>query len=275
MAAVTTAADIKLRVWDGKGLQALWLPASNGSLTAATATSGHFSNSFNPNSIGSTLPGTIVGFQLPNTTDDLRALFVEGNHAAADGMWLARFYRFGTGALSTTGDRLTHDSTFTRLRRTVFGTANTNIPLIPVIYITAATATTAPTYTVTYVDQDGNSVTSPNNVCPAAVTAAQGLYNIIMNENDHAVLDITQLNVSVAATAGTFSLYGVELIAPINTLNVGAHSYADLLYGGMGLNWLQPATPDSGVVTSALGIYCTSNLGTGATPIRLLGFNNT
>lgn len=276
MAAATGSADIKLRIWDGLGIEQLWLPLSNGTITAAAAASGFFTNSLNPNAIGSTLPTTIQGFPLPNTTNDLRLTMAETAHNATDSFWLARFYRFGNATLTATGNRLTHDGTFTRLRRTVFGTANTAINLIPVMYITTATAAAAAVFTMTYADQDGVSTTGPNNTLPAAATAAQGLYNILMDVTDYAVLDVTAITLSGSTpSAGACDIYGVELLAPFNSVIAGAHSYVDLLFSGLTLPHLQPAVPDSGSVTSFLAVYCPSNLSTGVCPIRVQGFDNT
>jgi len=275
MAAATGSADIKLRIYDGLGLEQMWFPLSNGTLTAAAAASGFFTNSLNPNVIGSTLPGTIVGFQLPPSTNDLRLTFAETAHNATDSFWLARFYRFGTCTLTATGNRLTHDGTFTRLQRTVFGTANTAINLIPVMYITTATATAAAVFTMTYADQDGVSTTGPNNTLPAAITAVQGLYNILMDVADYAVLDVTAITLSGSTpSAGACSIFGVELLAPINSVIAGTQGYTDLLFSGLSLPQLQPATPDAGSVTSFLAVYCPSNLSTGVCTIRVQGFDN-
>ncbi len=277
MAAVTTSEEIKLRIWDGLGLEQYWFPLSNGTLTAAVAASGFFTNSLNPNVLGTTLPTTLVGFQLPPSTNDLRLTFVETAHSATDAFWLARFYRIGTCTLTATGNRLTHDGTFTRLRRTVFGTANTAINMIPLMYLTAATSANLLNYTMTYVDQDGNTgITSPNNTAPAAATNAQGLYNIMMDTSDYAVLDITAITVSGSAPAtGTCDIYGAELLAPINSVITGTQGYTDLTFSNLSLSQLQPASPDAGSVTSFLTIYCPSNLSSGVCPIRVQGFDNT
>jgi hypothetical protein len=276
MAAATTGVNIKQRIFDGKGVRQNWAISSNGSLTAAGSTSGHFSNSLNCNALGTTHPGTLVGFPLPNTTDQLRLTYCEGIPNGSEGYWLGYYYRFGTATLnSTVGNRFTHDSTFTRLRRTRFGTANSNINLIPLIYVTAASSVTQATYTMTYADQGGTSTVSPNNLLPAAATNAQGLYNVILDNADCAVLDVTAITCSVATTGGTISVYGFEPLALVSSPAAnGMFSVQDQLYGGLALSELLPATTDAGSVTSFLGVLGTSGLASAGGFLNAVGFNN-
>lgn len=275
MPPVTGIVDIKRRMVQGKGFHQVWLPATNATPTAANAASGHFGNTINPGSVGTTMPGTMVGFPIPNTTDDLRGVCCVSYCSAVESMWLGYFYRFGTADLtSTSGNRLTHDGTFTRLRRTVFGTANTNIGLIPVLQVLTASSVTVCSYTITYNDQDGVSTTSPTNQLPAAATNNAGTYNLILDEADCNVLDITALNVSVATTGGTAALWGFEPLMKVSAPGVGMGSYDDALYGGLRLPPFRPATPDSGSVTSVLGFLCPTTLITTVAPLYVMGVNN-
>jgi len=55
--------------------------------------------------------------QIPPGTNDIRMSFLEASRNGASAFWVGWFYRFGTADLTATGQRLTHDSTFTRIRK--------------------------------------------------------------------------------------------------------------------------------------------------------------
>lgn len=276
MAAITSGADAKLRFFDGKGTCLPITTLATGTVTAANADSGHITGGFVMNAIGTTYPGTLVGLQTQNTTDDLRGMAFEMTSAGIFGGWLGYFYRFGTANLtSTVGNRLTHDGTFTRVQRTRFGTASSNVPLIPILYVTTASTTTQCIYTFDYVDQDGNSATSGNNRLPAAATNAQTACFMKMLAADTGVLDITAVTVSTATTAGVASIYGFEPLMPCNTAVAGLQSYKDGLYGALNLPEIRPAAANSGSFTQALlGILNTRQSNSASYGV-LYGFNNT
>jgi hypothetical protein len=277
VSAITDIADLKQRLLTGKGMLRPLLAATNGVLTLANATSGHFTLSLNPNHVGTTAPGTLQSFLVPDGTSQMRVVAKEASMGTIDDTWLGHFYLLGTVDLtSTSGNRFTHSSTFTRVRRTRFGTADSPISLLPLLYLTAASSTTVAQYTMTYVNQNGDAVTGAVvNALPNAVTNVQALYNIMLDDGHTAVLDVTAITVSTATTGATANLYGFEPLIPAFCPFAGAISYTDAIYGGLSMSHLRPATPDAGAVTSFLGLLAVNNLGSSLTVGLALGVNNT
>lgn len=274
---VANITDVRRRIAQGKGAYIPLITLGNGSLTTATATSGHFTNSLNVNSIGSTYPTTLTGFDaLFNESSVLAAQLLGSSSAIEHGMF-GIFYQIGTFSIS--GASFTHSGTFTRLRRTVFGQANTAIPYIPVYYVTTAVsgASSAPTFTFTYVDQDGNTgETSITNTLPATAVNAQSCYNMMPKTSDSAVLDITAMSITAnGASAGACTIYGFEPLATQITYATTELCNHDTIYGGLKLPDLQPASPDSGSVTSFLGWLYPSNNATANNMSILVGVSNT
>src|SRR3990167_8813788 len=276
MAAATNITQIKRQMLAGKGVFRPFMHVNAGASTAANSGCGFFTAGLSCNAIGTTYPSTLVGFQMPPATASLRSSFFENMTNAQRAGWWGYFYRFGTVDLTTSGvGRFTHDSTFTRLRRTVMGTANTNINVLPLIYVTAASATSNYLFSLEYVDQDGNTTSgSLNNTFPSVTTAAQSLYFIFMNDGDCAVQNVTDTGVGQTCTAGTASIYGFEPLFFWAPHASGEMNYVDTIFGGLKMGDIRPATPDAGTVTSFLGVLHMSNAVSVANAGFISGFEN-
>lgn len=235
--------------------------AATASITAATANNGFLNFSISPNLQGTTLPNTIVGFPFVNTPSaryrHIRTSFFPITRTG----WLGIFYKIGTLVLTSTGNQFTHDgATFPVLRNNLFG-ANTPVRLRPLVYLTAATATTAPSFilkdsggTAGYVDQDGNSVVGTKTFTfPAAATAIQSTYLLRLEDGDSSVQDITQIDVTAAGSAGSAVIYGFEEICKVGT-NLSINTINEGLLGDLNLRDMTPAVATTGTATSFLGI---------------------
>lgn len=134
--------------------------------------------------------------------------------------------------------------------------------MMPVIYLTTATATTAPVVIIKtaaggtgYVDQDGNNVVGTKSFTfPAAATAVQSSFFLRLEDTTCAVQDIKAIQVTTAGTTGAISVYGFEPIVGIHGVFANLNSQVDTVYSGIGMQDTSPAIPDSGSVTSFLGL---------------------
>lgn len=279
MTAITTRGEIIDRQLQGRGVNIPFVTTANGTLTAAAAASGFFSNSLHFNLIGTTLPTTLVGLQLPPGTQDLRCVNLKAALPAAKSGWLGWLYQFGTLNFASTGNGFTHDSTFTELRRTQFGEASKPITMIPLIYIQQnVVAGTAPAMSFSYADQDGNATTgSVTLTFPSTNTAVQSCFNLMLNDEDCAVQDVTAFNITQGAgsSPATAKIFGFEHIATVHSTVLGELSYDDQVYSPTLLKSLRPAAPNSGSVTSYLAFMCPANLGTVGGNFVLSGVDNT
>lgn len=264
--ALTGNTDIILNLARGNGVLAFHCALANGTLTAGAAGCGYFSNSLNPATVGTTLPGTIQSLLQAGVNGNVNVNFFSGGAGTVDEFSLCWIYQVGTVNLAATGDQFTHSGTFTRLQRTIGG-STTNISYLAYIYITTATTVAAPVFTIStggatagYADQDGNAHTGTvTHTMPSATTAVQGLYNLMPNAGDTAFTDITQINVSAAGGAGAGTIYAVEPLCP--NFGIGGYlGHADQVFGGIAPGYLNPATPDAGSVTSALVVMGDNNL---------------
>lgn len=260
--------DIVNNFADGKGFWATHLGSNNSTFTAPTITSGSFSPSFSFNNLGTTIPGTLVNLPTPNVAS--LTTFTEMQMSAVESFFPCYLYQFGTIALGTT--TLTHTASVTRMRRTVYGTANTPIPMLPMLYCTTAVAGGSTiTITMDYVNQDGVSKTGNYTWSfTGATIATTTAMHLVPNTGDEttpgdtAVLDITAMTINWGtASAGAFTVYLMELLDGIGNYGVNLPTVRDNLYGGLNVTETAPASPDAGTPTSLNAIYCNSSIGSG------------
>ncbi len=262
--AITTRADIMKNYAAGKGVL---IPAASTAGVAITATAnandGFLPLQFSTNSVGSALPGTPIGYQLPPSPSSQMYLnFFAGGSTVGNirGVALARIYKFGTLVLTSTGDKFTHDAATFPVTRTRFGAASTAIPLIPIISLTAATATTAPHIILKtaaggtgYVNQDGSNVVGSITLTyPAAATAIRTAHIPPLERGDSAVTDISAIQVTTAGSAGTADVWGAEILCPLGLHTSVIANYQDTTFSGLHMADLAPAVATSGTATSFL-----------------------
>ena len=266
---ITTLNSVLTKQASGNGAVIPIISATSSASTQAAAASGFTAFTITFNSIGTALPSTRASFPLPPglSADAFVNLFV-CNHSITSfrTAYLAWFYLIGTVDLANAAavpyDGFTHDAAWSgTLCRTVLGVANTPINMLPIIQLTTATATTAPSFQLKttagaagYVNQDGSSVIGTKTFTfPAAATVNGSAYLLKLEADDSAIEDITQISVTAKGTTGEATLWGVELLAPAqlsSTYNV----VCDTLVGGIRMNSLAPAVASTGTVTSRLGI---------------------
>ena len=248
----------------------MFLTVSAATTTAGAANSGHWTAKLAFNNIGTTLPGTLVGFQLPPTL--AAALYhicsyTNTDFASARGVHLVRLYTIGTLNLAATGNQFTHDAATFPVLRTQLGVASQPLTLIPLLYVTDATATTAPTFYLRtdaggagYTDQDGNSVVGTKLFTfPTATTTVNSCFIPMLEDGDSGVRDITSVDIETASAAtATATLFGVEIISDVPSILKVLATLDDALHNGLGMMDLAPAVATSGTVTSYL---CVMDLG--------------
>lgn len=271
----------------GKGYMRCSRGLQNSSNTSSAAAASGFINTHMAfNLIGTTIPGTLVGIPLPPalTSELILKYFSFVNGGTARTTWLCRAYRFGTLNLAATGNRFTHDGTFTRLQRTVLGQASQNISLIPIIYITTATTVTQAVLRLRtvaggagYDDQDGNSIVATRTMTmPAAATLVNSAYVWRLEEGDSGVLNISNIEVTTAASAGAASIFGIEPILQVSSLGGSIGGHDDGMFGGISFRDASPAVPDAGSVTSYLCFVSFGSVSspTGGTSFTIYGALN-
>lgn len=244
--------------------------------TGAAAASGFISLGLTTNNIGTSYPGTLVNFPgVPSPANSFRNIWQSNNVSSVKSAWLVILYKIGTVDLTALGNGFTHDTATFPVTRTIYGAANTPVNLVPIIYVTTATTTTAPAFVLEtlalgagYVNQDGSNVIGTKTFTfPNVATAVQSCYILRIEDADSGVRDITQINMTTPTTAGAATIYGMEKICPIITPIAGGTMYDGLL-GGFGLKDMTPAIATSGTATS---IYAIMTYGSaGAT---LMGYN--
>lgn len=269
---ISTLDDIITNIAAGKFTIAMGTSVTTSTVTAATTNSGSQTLVIAPISIGSTWPTSMASYQTaPALSGDYHHLsMVYSANASTRGGGLARFYRVGTLNLAGTGNQFTHDAATFPLTRTIFGAATQPIALIPVIMLTAPTTVTAPQFQLQtsggaagYVNQDGTSVIGTKNFTLPVANVGSAFF-LRMNDGDYACRDITQINVSVAATAGAADVYLMELLADgIAGQHVGS-LYDNVVDGGLRLCRINPAAATSGTASSFLAL--TSFVTSGTTP---------
>ena len=131
--------------------------------TAGAAASGFFTVQLRPNSIGTTLPSTLRSYSSPTCSEEMYAMlscYGISSTSATMGSYLAIAYKIGTLDMTATGDKFTHDAATFPILRTKFGAASQPINLIPVVFITTATATTAPVFRLRTADRKSTRLNS-------------------------------------------------------------------------------------------------------------------
>ena len=258
---------------NGKGIILPMIGVTSGAGTAAASASGTFNLSLQTNFIGSSLPGTIVGFQHPAGLADCYLVNLCGNSASADRTYmLARFYLMGTVDFTVSPvakDCFTHNAATFPVTRTIYGAATQPVPLIPVLYQTAATGSAAPVFILKttaggngYKNQLNTGVTGTKSfTMPSVTTAAQTGLILRLEEGDSAVTDITQMSLTTRGNAGTANVYGMEPLMSLSVSNFGLAANSAVFSGCMPS--LTPAVATSGTVTTFLAIV--SFLNTAAT----------
>jgi len=246
----------------GLGFYSPALGLAGGGGTAAAANSGLLNINLNFNSIGTTLWGTLVELQKPT---GLGQTFMHGLYGIANGAnvlnGLAYVYKIGTLVLTGTGNQLTHDAATFPVKRTRLGQASNALNLIPLITITTATTVTAPAFIIRnatgpstgYVNQAGTAIQGTKTFTfPAAATGVGSTYVMRLEEGDSAVQDITKIDMQTAGSAGAATIWGMEILSVINTLNNGPAGFHDSLVGGLHMQDMAPAVAASGTATSYL-----------------------
>lgn len=262
--AIANRTDILSRLMTGKSFRRKIVTGSAAATTAAVFASGGLTTKFHFNAIGSTLPTTTVGIPLaPGPVAE--ALLAHLHVAVTSGLSIAlvRLYELGTLNLAATGNQFTPAAGITfPLLRTVFGAASQPISLVPMLYITTATTTTAAvvrlqtaTGTAGYVNQAGTSVIGTVTwTAPAAATAVQSGFMLPLNDGDVGVRSISQIRVDTAAAAGAARVYGVEILAGLGTVASQFSSIYDFIFGQFAPVNLNPAVATAGTVTSHLAV---------------------
>lgn len=250
----------------GKAQHSPSVTLTSGAVTAGIASCGFFTLGLTASTIGTTYPNTLVSLPgVPSPSSPFRNLISTAFPASTKGGWLARIYVIGTLNLTATGNQFTHHAATFPILRTKYGQANQPLNLVPLIYITTQTATTAPAFVLQtsssgagYVNQAGSNVVgSKTFTLPAAATAAQSLYLLRLEDGDSAVQDISQINVTSAGTAGTATIFGMEKLSPLIALTT-INTVYDGLLGGLGLQDFTPGVATSGTASSYLVWIVTS-----------------
>lgn len=237
---------------------------ATGTITAANSTSGLVTSQMISNSIGSTYPGTIVGFPLGNFNSSYWVRMVTRTNTATRGGWLANFYKIGTLVITATGDQFTHDAATFPILKTSLGQASQPLTLIPIVRVTTALTTTAAAFRLQtsggaagYTDQDGDStVGTVTFTFPSATTAVNSCFTLRLESGDSGIRDISQIRIDTAASAGAADIWGVELIAPVlSQFATSEETVSDQIYGGLSLWPAHLGVATSGSVTAFTGIY--------------------
>lgn len=263
MANVTTRVQAIQQISAGKAQHLLGASLASGAITSGAAASGFFTISIASNALTTAYPGTLINPAgvVPTPGADFREVFNTYNHATVNKSgFFVRLYLIGTLNLAATGNQFTHDAATFPVTRTIYGAATQAVNLIPVMYLTTATTVTAPQFILEtvavgngYVNQVGTGVTGTKTfTCPAAATAVQSGFILRLEDTDNAVQDITQINVTVAGSAGAANIYGMEIITPEICALINTATVSDKLLGGMGFGNLTPAVATSGTATSVL-----------------------
>lgn len=261
--AITTRNSVFINRGKGLGYTFPCSTIDPGVTTGATAASGFHTVQIVMSDLGTTYPGTLIGLQLPaSPPQSLFANLALGvGPDTARGAFLARIYQIGTVNLAATGNQFTHDSATFPVLRTQFGVASQAITLIPILYITTATATTAPIFLVRnatgpaagYTNQGGSTITGTKTMTmPSTATAAQSGFVIRLENGDTGMRDISNIDVTTAGSAGAGTIFGAELLLPLGQPSSINAVIADALFGGLRPLDLVPAVPTAGTLTSYL-----------------------
>lgn len=260
--AITTVKSVLIKMAQGKGVTIPYVTLATVAGTAAATASGGLNAEVAMNSLGTVYPGTLQSLTKPSSGTN--SLLVEGLNFANTSRhgWLGYFYLLGTVDLTATGDKFTHSSTFSSLQRTRMGVASQPINMMLIANVTTATSVTAPAFILKtvaggsgYTDQSGNGVVGTLTFTfPAAATVINSSYWPMLEAGSSGVQDLLGVDVTIASTTGVLSMYGFEPLVPTFVLGAGQGHRFDAMYSGTNMVDMQPAVPNSGSVTSFLGI---------------------
>lgn len=267
---VASLDDIYKQQARGKYLMRVGTTTANAAVTSATSTSGFISLSLTGNSIGTTIGSTFGEFLIPaGITGDLWTMAsLSGYSASLRGWMFARIYKVGTVNLTGTGNQFTHDAATFPLLRTEFGVSNKPQALWPIIQVTTTLATTAPQFTMNYVNEDGTSVTGTRTfIFPGAAVAAGAAYFLPLEQGDWACRDVSAITIAAGtnATAGAATVWLMEQLEPSYNAFAGALSNDFISGHGLLVANQTPAVATSGTVATntMFTIFGTSSTGGG------------
>lgn len=215
------------------GVSVPWTITSS-SATSATASSGYLTSKLGVSSL-STLWTTIYGAPVPSgfsdPDSDLRLTHMKLAGSRGGTIWVVWAHKVGTVTFNGTGNRFTHDAcTFPLTRSKPWGTRV--VAGWPLVSLTTATATTAPVIgSWKYNNQAGVTVTNSDTFTFPNATTAAGTGLMLHLEPGDLVTDITEINVTTAASAGAGTVYLLEPIAQVSQIVSGHVTQADMLRG--------------------------------------------
>lgn len=260
--AITTRQGALANASQGKGVVVPVVTAGSGASTAANSSSGNISLHVASNAIGSVIPTSLQDLAFPaGLPSPTRLLGLSIGSTSGTVAFLARFYKIGTLDLTATGNKFTHDAATFPILKNQMG-ASSALNLIPVMYISTATATTAPQLTLAtvasgagYVNQDGNNVVGTKNwTAPATNTAGSSAFILTLEDGDSAVRDVTQIDVTVASAAGAATIYGMEPYCMFSIAAPGYECTRNLLVNPPSIPNIAPGVATSGTASSFLAI---------------------
>lgn len=246
------------------------------STTAGAAASGFHSVQLYFNNIGTTTPGTLVGFPIPPApANQLLGVMGQMGMLIARCNYLVNLYKLGTLDLTATGNKFTHDGTTFPVTRTQFGEAAKPLSLIPIVYITTATTTTAAVFRLRtvaggagYTNQSGSTVVGTKTMTlPSTTTAVNSAYVLRLEDGDSGVQDISNIEVTTSAAAGAATIFGAEILMQLEVPTTAMVTNYDAMFGGLGMNDLVPAAKTGGsALTSYLAIMSVGGTNGGLVP---------
>jgi hypothetical protein len=262
--AITNFQDITIKEATGKIVHMMLQTPTTATITAPAAASGAlaFTVGGGFQSLGTTLPSTLVdAYPAGLTSNPLRAMWIHTAATRAETMLLGRIYKIGTINWTATGQRLTHDAATFPILRTAMGTSQ-KVPLIPFIYMTAATTTTAAIFTMKYVNQDNTTVTGTRTfTMPNIATAIQSCFfmnfqdiGAVNGRMDTAVYDITEINVTTSAAVGTSDLWGLEILGVCGSPSTSNTGSKNFVYQGITIPNINPGAATSGTAVTKLAV---------------------
>jgi hypothetical protein len=273
MTYITTFQSIQDLQASGNAVEAHLQGVASGTTTAGAAASGYATAHALFNNLGTTLASTLQGFpmQAGISSKRLRLIYAQSHSNRAVSSMICNLYLVGTINFTATGQRLTHNAATFPLLRTRMGQASQPWAGIPFLYMTAATATTAPVFTMDYVDAAGTSKTGTRTTTlPAAITTQNSCFFPPLENDTTGVRDVSAVNVTVAATAGTANLYLLENLCFTTTPVLNMPGVFDGVYTGFSPPRLDPAVATSGTVSYVTTIVslATSSTDTGTAYIK-------
>lgn len=250
--------DLKKQQARGKMRFAVQQGSGTANATGAAVNSGGMTITMSA-ALGSSFPSSLVGLaESATNTDMMHLMGFMSPSSTARGSAIVRLYKLGELNLAATGNQFTHHSATYPVRRKLLGVSNSNVRLIPLIQITTATATTAPVIRLRtvaggagYKNQANVSVVgNVDFTFPSATTAVNSVFRLRLNVGDYAVTDINHIQVVTAASAGTATVWGMEMHFPVQSSSF-APTMFDSFFGSLLLPIdTNPAAPVSGTAES-------------------------